>query len=116
MFMDLAWWIGVIGVPLVSALFAIDFYVHRNSQMEREKAIAEKDSELAALRIEKDTAVETLHVRINAINKEFNDYKVNSAMLFATVSAVREIKQELVDQLKNINNKLDRLFERHHPD
>jgi hypothetical protein len=99
--MDLAWWIGVIGVPLVSALFAADFYIHRNAQTERDRAVAEKNREIAEL-----------HNRISAVNKEFYDYKVGSAQLFATVAAVGEVKRELMNSLGRIEDKLDRIVER----
>lgn len=92
--MDLAWWIAVIGVPLVGAIFAVDYYIHRNQQLQCDK----KDAEIAAL-----------HERINAVTAAFNDYRVNSAQLFATVTAMGEMKREMVSALTRIEDKLDRI-------
>ena len=94
---DLYWWIAVIGVPLVGAIFAVDYYIHRNQQEECDK----KDSEITAL-----------HDRINAVTAAFNDYRVNSAQLFATVTAMGEMKREMVSALTRIEDKLDRIGER----
>lgn len=99
--MDLAWWIVYIAIPVVGALFAADFYIHKNATDERDKAIASKDLE-----------IKELHSRINATNREFYDYKVNSAQLFATVTAVGEVKRELIASLSRIEDKLDRIAER----
>ena len=82
--MDLAWWIAVIGVPLVGMIFAIDGVIHS------------KSSESSKL----------CHQRIDALQKELADYKVNSAMLFAQVALVREVKDDLVKVLDRIEERL----------
>jgi predicted TIM-barrel enzyme len=82
--MDLAWWIAVIGVPLVGVIFAVDGIIHA------------KATESARL----------CHQRIDAMQKEFADYKVNSAMLFAQVALVREVKDDLVKVLDRIEGRL----------
>jgi hypothetical protein len=99
--MDLGWWIATIGVPLVGALFALDFFIHRNAQAELEKNICGKDKEIA-----------DLHTRINAAAKEFYEYKVTASMLFATNPAMSEVKRELMSSLSRIEDKLDRIVER----
>jgi hypothetical protein len=88
--MDLAWWIGVIGVPLVGAVFGVDLYIHKCAQ----------------------TLIEELHDRIDAASRELYEYKINSASLFATVAAMGELKRELVISLSRIEDKLDRMGER----
>lgn len=95
--MDLAWWIAVIGVPLVAAIFGIDFYIHKDANAQNEK---------------KDAEIEALHTRINASNRELYDYKVSSAQLFATSAAMSEMKRDMVAALGRIEDKLDRLAER----
>lgn len=99
--MDLAWWIVYILIPLFGAVFAVDFYIHRNAENERDKAVAKKDAEIALL-----------HSRINSINKELYDYKVSSSQLFATIAAVSEVKRDLLASLGRIEDQLDRLIER----
>lgn len=110
--MDLAWWIAVIGVPLVGAIFAVDFYIHRTAATERERAIAHKDEQIREIRTEKDSQIAVLHARVDNVTKEFSDYKVNSAMLYSTVGAVSEIKREINGSLGRIEDKIDRLVER----
>lgn len=87
---DLAWWIAVIGVPLVGAIFGVDFYIHRNADTERERLAAELANVKAA----------------------FNDYRVNAASLYATTVAVGEMRRELVAVVTRIEDKLDRIAER----
>jgi hypothetical protein len=99
--MDLQWWIAVIGVPLVGALFALDFYIHRTAQNELERKIEAKDAEIGAL-----------HNRVNSVSKELYDYKVTAAMMFSTSTAVGEVKRELMNALSRIEDKLDRIGER----
>ncbi len=82
--MDLAWWIAVIGVPLIGVIFTVDGIIHA------------KASESARL----------CHVRIDSLQKELADYKVNSAMLFAQVALVREVKEDLVKVLDRIEQRL----------
>lgn len=82
--MDLAWWIAVIGVPLVGVIFAIDGVIHSKAS----------------------TSASTLHQRIDALQKDFADYKVNSAMLFAQVALVREVKEDLAKILDRIEQRL----------
>jgi hypothetical protein len=82
--MDLAWWIAVIGVPLVGVIFAIDGVIHSKAS----------------------TSASVLHQRIDALQKEFADYKVNSALLFAQVALVREVKDDLVKVLDRIEERL----------
>lgn len=105
--MDLAWWIAVILVPLVGAIFVVDGVIHS-------KASAAADT----LRSEADTASNDLHSRIDAIQKELSDYKVNAAMLFAQVSMMREIKDDIGKVLSRIEDRLsgiesDLRIERH---
>lgn len=88
--MDLAWWIAVVGVPLVGAIFGVDFYIHRNAQAERGR----------------------LALQLEQAKKDFFEYRVNSAQLFATVAALGEVRRELVSSLNRIEDKLDRIVER----
>lgn len=88
--MDLAWWIAVIGVPLIGAVFAVDFYIHRNAQSEREK----------------------LSAQLEQTKADFFRYQISSAQLYATMATVDGVKRELVNQLSRIEDKLDRIGER----
>lgn len=91
------WWVAGVAVPLLTAIFAVDFYIHRESD---------------ALRDEKDREVAELHTRVNACNKELWDYKVYAAQLFATVSSMSQVRLELMGSLNRIEDKLDKLSER----
>ena len=82
--MDLAWWIAVIGVPLVGVIFGVDGIIHSKAA----------------------NSSSGLHQRIDALQKEFSDYKVNSALLFAQVALVREVKDDLVKVLDRIEERL----------
>lgn len=82
--MDLAWWIAVIGVPLVGVIFAADAWIHSKAM---------------------DSA-RLCHQRIDTLQKDFSDYKVNSAMLFAQVALVREVKDDLAKILDRIEQRL----------
>jgi hypothetical protein len=110
-------------IPLIGTIFGVDLFIHKDATNEREKLATQKDSELAALRAEKDAEIAALHIRIGNLGASFNDYRVNSAQLFATVGAVREVKQEIADALREIKagvassfgrieEKVDRLVER----
>lgn len=87
--MDLGWWIAVIGVPLIGCIFAVDGIIHG-------KAAA---------------AAATCHSRIDSLQKELADYKVNSAMLFAQVALVREVKDDLVKVLERIEDRIGAIEE-----
>lgn len=83
--MDLAWWIAVVAVPLVGAVFGIDGIIHAKAS----------------------ASASACHQRIDALSKELSDYKVNAAMLFAQVGMLRELKEDIGKTLSRIENKLD---------
>jgi hypothetical protein len=95
--MDLAWWIAVIGVPLVGAIFGVDLYIHKCAQ---------------TLNDQKDKEIQELHARIEAARGELYEYKINSAQQFATVSTMGELRREMVSALNRIEDKLDKIGER----
>lgn len=82
--MDLAWWIAVIGVPLVGSIFAVDGIVHAKAAASASKC----------------------HDRIDAVAKELAEYKVQAAMLFSTVAMVGEMKKDLKEPLDRIEQRL----------
>jgi predicted TIM-barrel enzyme len=82
--MDLAWWIAVVGVPLVGAIFTVDGIIHAKAAANAGRC----------------------HARIDNVSKELADYKVTAAMLFAQVALVREVKDDLIKVLDRIDQRL----------
>ncbi len=88
--MDLAWWIAVIGVPLVGGIFICIGTVAR--RIERVK-------EGAAL------GDQRLHERLDKLVEAFGAYQTDAAGRFAT-------REEINGRLQRIEEKIDRLFEK----
>jgi hypothetical protein len=84
------WWVAGVAVPLVGLLLGLDWKVHLEAHRRIEKAES----------------------KASALEKEFYDYKVNASMLFATVSAMSDIKRELATSLERIEDKLDKMSDR----
>lgn len=84
--MDLQWWIAVIGVPVVGALFWLRFH-------DRE----ETDKEL------------------RAIKDDLANYKLIVATGFVSVASLKDVERRIMDHLEKIEKKIDRVIEQRHP-
>ncbi|WP_409727454.1 hypothetical protein [Pseudorhodoplanes sp.] len=84
--MDLQWWITVIGVPLVGALFWLRFHDRNETD--------------AALRALKD---------------ELANYKLLVATSFVTATSMKELEGRIMSHLDKIEKKIDRVIEQKHP-
>jgi hypothetical protein len=84
--MDLQWWITVIGVPLVGALFWLRFH--------------DRDEVDNAMRGLKD---------------ELANYKLLVATSFVSVSYLKDVEGRIMAHLEKIEKKIDRVIEQRHP-
>jgi hypothetical protein len=83
--MDLQWWITVIGVPIVAALFWLRFH-------DRD----ELDNSLRALK------------------DELANYKLLVATSFVSGSYLKEVEGRIMAHLEKIEKKIDRVIEQRH--
>jgi hypothetical protein len=84
--MDLQWWITVIGIPIVAALFWLRFH-------DRD----ELDNSLRALK------------------EELANYKLLVATSFVSGSYLKEVEGRIMAHLEKIEKKIDRVIEQRHP-
>lgn len=84
--MDLQWWVTVIGVPLVGALFWLRFH--------------DRDEVDNSLRGLKD---------------ELANYKLLAATNFVSVTSLKEVESRIMAHLEKIEKKIDRVIEQRHP-
>ncbi|MGI8524629.1 MAG: hypothetical protein ACR2K5_00335 [Pseudolabrys sp.] len=84
--MDLQWWITVIGIPVVGALFWLRFH--------------DRDDIDKAMRGLKD---------------ELANYKLLVATGFASVSHLKEVETRIMAHLEKIEHKIDRVIEQRSP-
>ncbi len=84
--MDLQWWVTVIGVPLVGALFWLRFH--------------DRDEVDNSLRDLKD---------------ELANYKLLVATSFVSVTSLKEVESRIMAHLEKIEKKIDRVIEQRHP-
>jgi hypothetical protein len=84
--MDLQWWVTVIGVPVVGALFWLRFH--------------DRDEVDNSLRGLKD---------------ELANYKLLVATNFVSVTSLKEVESRIMAHLEKIEKKIDRVIEQRHP-
>lgn len=84
--MDLQWWITVIGIPIVGALFWLRFH-------DRD----ELDNSLRALK------------------EELANYKLLVATSFVSGSYLKEVEGRIMAHLEKIEKKIDRVIEQRYP-
>lgn len=84
------WWVAGVAVPLIGLLLGLDWKVHLEAHRRIEKAES----------------------KAGALEKEFYDYKVSASMLFATTTALGDIRRELATSLERIEDKLDKMSAR----
>ncbi|MBX6329376.1 MAG: hypothetical protein IRY89_12460 [Pseudolabrys sp.] len=84
--MDLQWWITVIGVPLVSALFWLRFH--------------DRDDVDKALR---------------GLKEELANYKLLVATSFVSVSTMKDLENRIMAHLEKIEHKIDRVIDGRQP-
>ena len=84
--MDLQWWITMIGIPIVGALFWLRFH--------------DRDDIDTAMRALKD---------------DLANYKLLVATGFASVSHLKEVETRIMAHLEKIEHKIDRVIEQRHP-
>jgi hypothetical protein len=84
--MDLQWWITVIGIPIVGALFWLRFH-------DRD----ELDNSLRALK------------------EELANYKLLVATSSVSGSYLKEVEGRIMAHLEKIEKKIDRVIEQRHP-
>jgi len=84
--MDLQWWITVIGVPLVGALFWLRFHDR-----------------------------ETVDKALREIKDEMSNYKLLVATSFVSVSSMKDLEERIMMHLEKIEKKIDRVIEGRQP-
>jgi hypothetical protein len=84
--MDLQWWITVIAIPIVGALFWLRFH----DRDDIDKAMRDLKDELA-------------------------NYKLLVATNFVSVSSLKEVENRIMAHLEKIEKKIDRVIEQRHP-
>ena len=84
--MDLQWWIAVIGIPIVGALFWLRF--HDRDDIDR---------------------------ALQALKDELANYKLLVATSFVSVSYLRDVEDRIMGHLEKIEKKIDRMIEQRHP-
>ncbi|HXF88151.1 MAG TPA: hypothetical protein VNK48_07360 [Xanthobacteraceae bacterium] len=84
--MDLQWWITVIGVPLVAALFWLRFHDR-----------------------------EAVDSGLREIKDELSNYKLLVATSFVSVASMKDLENRIMAHLEKIENKIDRVIGQRHP-
>ncbi|MFN3347438.1 hypothetical protein [Pseudorhodoplanes sp.] len=84
--MDLQWWITVIGVPLVGALFWLRFH---------DREIVDKG--------------------LREIKDELANYKLLVATSFVTATSMKDLEVRIMSHLDKIERKIDRVIDQRHP-
>ena len=84
--MDLQWWITVIGVPVIGALFWLRFH----DREEADKALRNLKDDLA-------------------------NYKLLVATGFVSVASLKDVEGRIMAHLEKIEKKIDRVIEQRYP-
>jgi hypothetical protein len=86
----LVWWITVIDLPILSALFWLNY----KTRSDAEDAI--------------DKLYETLEIRSSQLREALSAFKLEVAKSYASVTDMRELEMRIVSHLLRIEDKLDR--------
>jgi hypothetical protein len=92
--MTLAWWIAVIGMPVVGAIFVLIF---------RHRDAAEKAVEDVRQTGERSCAI---------LKEEIYNFRLRSAEQFASISYLKDVETRIMANLEKIDKKIDRLTDR----
>jgi hypothetical protein len=97
--MDLQWWITVIAVPLIVAIFTVDGAIH---------AAAIRSAKSCHLRI--DALVD----KLTGVERENYQWRESAGRTFATSAQFGVLETRLTGALERMDAKLDRLIDRNY--
>lgn len=104
--MDLSWWIGWIGVPLVGAIFGCIAYVWRSLSIGCDNDFRTLQTSLEANKLYGENDRADLRRELEKANRELYDYKLYVAEHFATMLYAREIETRISASLLRIEAKM----------